>query len=149
MVCRCRSLFCPWFGWNSKAALKETVSDNNVVEYNFNRDIVFKKNPQPDAQETVYMRPMEIGLNVTGGYQFKKGLLFNASYSRGLSSIWNNGNKQVSTYIGVSVGYFFSRSKYNKQKGIDTKRCLLIYHNCYFTTQLNQTNNLIVKQLSS
>ncbi len=61
------------------------------------------------------MRSFDFGLNITGGYQFKNGLLVRANYNLGLSDLSNESGpgaeKLNSSYFGIRVGYLLNFPK--------------------------------------
>jgi Outer membrane protein beta-barrel domain len=58
------------------------------------------------------LKRLDLGVNLTAGYQLKSGILFSANYTAGLSNWSNVAN---STYrnniLGISVGYVFGKKK--------------------------------------
>lgn len=75
-------------------------------------DVKYRRNePEYSGVTTVrYVNPYDAGLTFLAGYELKNGLLFNVTYSVGVTSLghwggWNSTN----AYWGLSVGYFFKR----------------------------------------
>jgi len=67
---------------------------------------------EPNYSEAgvAYAKPIDAGVNFQVGYEFRKGLFFNAVYSLGLANIGYSKEYPVrNRYFGLSVGYYLKR----------------------------------------
>ncbi|CAN5826887.1 hypothetical protein BH10BAC2_BH10BAC2_49050 [soil metagenome] len=82
---------------------KDKWDDGGDVE---TTDIKFGSNDEDD------FKPLEVGLNVLAGYQFKKGFLIAANYNAGLNNVGNidtDISEYHNRYIGIRVGFMFNK----------------------------------------
>jgi hypothetical protein len=69
-------------------------------------DIKFGSNDEDD------FKPLEVGLNMLAGYQFKKGFLIAANYNAGLNNVGNidtDISEYHNRYIGIRIGFMFNK----------------------------------------
>ncbi len=96
------------FGVSSKM----TVDGNDDVEYD-----LYKRSDDAGEEVLFSQKRFEVGANVLAGYKLKNGLAFSLNFVQGLT---NNSNynddlgddaslKIRSSYLGLSVGYFFGK----------------------------------------
>lgn len=64
-----------------------------------------------DDDEDFHLKGLELGGNFFAGYQMNSALFFRAGYNFGLTNISpNEDTKYTTSYLGVSVGYLFSKA---------------------------------------
>lgn len=91
----------PYLGCNLNGSEKYTfkVGDKTTAE---------GTNTKLVGSEANQLKAFDYGANMGLGYKLPMGLYFRAQYSLGLANLSNVKNTDVkSTYLGVSVGYFF------------------------------------------
>lgn len=94
------------FGLSSKMK----VDGNDDVEYD-----LYEKNS--DGEEVIFsQKRFEAGANILAGYKLKNGLSFSLNFVKGLTNLSEYNDdledasiKTKSSYIGLSVGYFFGK----------------------------------------
>lgn len=94
------------FGLSSKMK----VDGNDDVEYD-----LYEKNS--DGDEVIFsQKRFEAGANILAGYKLKNGLSFSLNFVKGLTNLSEYNDdledasiKTKSSYIGLSVGYFFGK----------------------------------------
>lgn len=94
------------FGVSSKM----TVDGNDDVEYD-----LYEKDAQ--GEEIIFgQKRFEAGANILAGYKLKNGLTFSLNFVQGLTNLSEYNDdledasiKTKSSYLGLSVGYFFGK----------------------------------------
>jgi hypothetical protein len=86
------------YGLSGTEKVSGTVSATNEIK--------FGTKPTDD------FKPLEVGLNILSGFQFKQGFFISANYNTGLTNQSNDGSLTMhSRYFGVRVGILFKSRK--------------------------------------